>query len=61
ADIVSTLHKRKFLKFLGENFKTPKEAFENELKKIEMKKSAVGGIIKSNIKLSESVRIEGFF
>ena len=51
--------RNKYMKCL--NFKTPKEAFENELKKIEMKKSAVGGIIKSNIKLSESVRIEGFF
>lgn len=43
------------------NFKTPKEAFAAEIKKINNKKSAKCGIIKSNINLSESVRIEGFF
>jgi IS30 family transposase len=43
------------------NFKTPKEAFENELKKIDTKKSAKCGIINNNILLDQSVRIEGFF
>lgn len=51
--------RNKYMKCL--NFKTPNEAFENELKKIEMKKSAASGIITSNIKLTESVRIEGLF
>lgn len=49
--------RNKFMKCL--NFRTPKEAFENEIEKINNKKSAKCGIIKSNIKLSESVRIEG--
>jgi transposase, IS30 family len=51
--------RNKFMKCL--NFKTPKEAFETEIEKINNKKSAECGIITSNIKLSESVRIEGFF
>ena len=51
--------RNKFMKCL--KFKTPKEAFENELKKINNKKSAECGIITSNINLLESVRIEGFF
>jgi IS30 family transposase len=51
--------RNKFMKCL--DFKTPKEVFENELKKIKNKKSAKCGIITSNINLSESVRIEGFF
>lgn len=41
------------------NFKTPKEVFEAEIAKINNKKSAKCGIIKSNINLSESVQIEG--
>jgi transposase, IS30 family len=44
-------------------FKTPKEAFGEEVKKFEMKKTAQCGIINNNIEnevlLSESVRIEG--
>ena len=51
--------RNKFMKCL--KFKTPKEAFEQELLKISNKKFAECGIITSNIKLSESVRIEGFF
>lgn len=51
--------RNKFMKCL--KFKTPKEAFEYELSKIESKKSARSGIIKSNINLEESVRIEGVF
>ena len=51
--------RNKFMKCL--NFKTPKEAFQNELKKINNKKSAKCGIINNNILLEESVRIEGFF
>jgi len=50
--------RNKFMKCL--KFRTPKEAFEQELLKIESKKSAQGGIITSNIKLRESVRIEGY-
>jgi hypothetical protein len=41
-------------------FKTPKEVLENELLKINNKKSAECSIITSDI-LEESVRIEGFF
>lgn len=41
------------------NYRTPKEAFRAEVSKIESKKSARGGIINNNIKLSESVRIRG--
>lgn len=49
--------RNKFMKCL--NFKTPKEAFEKEIEKINMKKSAKCGIIMNNILLAESVRIEG--
>jgi len=51
--------RNKFMKCL--NFRTPKEAFEKEIAKINNKKSAECGIITGNINLSESVRIEGFF
>lgn len=51
--------RNKFMKCL--DFRTPKEVFEREIEKINNKKSAKCGIITSNIKLSESVRIEGFF
>lgn len=50
--------RNKYMKCL--NFKTPKEAFEQELLKINNKKSAKCGIIKHNILLDPSVRIEGF-
>jgi len=50
--------RNKYMKCLS--FKTPKEAFEKEVAKIEMKKSAERGMIKKNILLTESVRIEGF-
>jgi len=43
------------------NFRTPKEAFEKEIEKINNKKSAKCGIINNNILLGQSVRIEGFF
>ena len=49
--------RNKFMKCL--NFKTPKEAFEKELLKIEMKKTAQSDMIENNIKLAESVRIRG--
>ena len=51
--------RNKYMKCL--NFKTPKEAFEKEIAKIEMKKTAGSGMIGNNITLSESVRIEGVF
>ena len=41
------------------DYQTPKEAWENELKKIEMKKTTVSGMMENNILLTESVRIEG--
>lgn len=50
--------RNKYMKCLS--YETPKEAFENEIEKIEMKKTAKRGIINSNILLDESVRIEGF-
>jgi len=50
--------RNKYMKCL--NFKTPREAFEREVAKIEMKKSARSGMIGKSITLSESVRIEGF-
>lgn len=49
--------RNKFMKCL--NFRTPKEAFEDEITKINNKKSARCGIITNNIKLTKSVRIEG--
>jgi len=51
--------RNKYMKCLS--FKTPKEEFEKEIVKIEMKKSAERGMISESITLSESVRIEGFF
>ena len=50
--------RNKYMKCL--NFKTPKEAFEKEIEKIDMKKSARSGMINNDIILPESVRIEGF-
>lgn len=49
--------RNKYMKCL--NFKTPKEAFQKEVEKIDMKKSAECGIVKKNILLTESVRIRG--
>lgn len=49
--------RNKYMKCL--NFKTPKEAFEKEVKKIEMKKAAQRGMIENNYSLTKSVRIEG--
>lgn len=51
--------RNKYMKCLS--FKTPKESFEKEIAKIEMKKTARRGMINENILLAESVRIEGFF
>jgi IS30 family transposase len=51
--------RNKYMKCL--NFKTPKEEFEKEIAKNEMKKAAERGMIEKSITLSESVRIEGFF
>ena len=50
--------RNKYMKCL--DFKTPKETFERELKKIEMKKSAISGIIGNENLLTKSVRIEGY-
>jgi IS30 family transposase len=50
--------RNKYMKCL--NFKTPKEAFQKEIEKIEMKKSAESGMISNNILLEQSVRIRGF-
>ena len=49
--------RNKFMKCL--NFKTPREAFEKEIEKINTKKTAKCGIIKNNILLDKGVRIEG--
>ena len=49
--------RNKYMKCL--NFRTPREAFEKEIAKIESKKTAQRGIINSNYSLIESVRIEG--
>lgn len=49
--------RNKYMKCL--NYRTPKEAFEKEVRKIEMKKTAENGIITNSIKLLESVRIRG--
>lgn len=49
--------RNKYMKCL--NYQTPKEVFEREMKKINMKKATRSGIINSNILLAESVRIEG--
>lgn len=49
----------KYMKCL--NYKTPREAFEQEIKKIEMKKSATSGMMKNEVLLTvKSVRIEGY-
>ena len=50
--------RNKYMKCL--NYKTPKECFEQEVKKINMKKSAKCGMIENQILLTNSVRIEGF-
>jgi IS30 family transposase len=50
--------RNKYMKCL--NYRTPKESFEKEIAKIDMKKTAECGMIKENILLAESVRIEGF-
>ena len=49
--------RNKYMKCL--NYKKPKESFEEELKKNEMKKTANCGIISESILLEESVRIQG--
>ena len=50
--------RNKYMKCL--NYRTPKEAFDEEMKKINMKKSAECGMIDVNKLLAKSVRIEGF-
>lgn len=47
----------KYMKCL--NYKTPREAFEEEMRKINTKKSTLRGIMNSNALLTKSVRIEG--
>ena len=49
--------RNKYMKCL--DYRTPREAFEEELEKVENKKTAKCGIITSNILLEESVRIGG--
>lgn len=50
--------RNKYMKCL--NYKTPREAFEHEIKKNEMKKSATSGMMKSEVLLTaKSVRIQG--
>ena len=49
--------RNKYMKCL--NFRTPKEAFQKEVEKINMKKTAECGMIEKNILLTESVRIRG--
>jgi len=49
--------RNKFMKCL--DFRTPKEAFEREIRKIEMKKTAESGIISDSVLLENSVRIRG--
>jgi transposase, IS30 family len=51
--------RNKYMKCL--NFKTPRESFEKEIAKIDMKKNARCDMINDNILLTEGVRIEGFF
>lgn len=51
--------RNKYMKCL--NYKTPKETFEQEIKKIEMKKSATSGMMRNEVLLTtKSVRIEGY-
>lgn len=49
--------RNKYMKCL--NYKTPREAFELEIRKIEMKKAAHCSMIKGEILLTDGVRIEG--
>lgn len=49
--------RNKYMKCL--DFRTPKEVFQEEIAKIESKKSAQCGIINNNYSLTKSVRIEG--
>lgn len=49
--------REKYMKCL--DYQTPKEAWEAELKKVEMKKTTVSGMMKTNILLTKSVRIGG--
>ena len=49
--------RNKYMKCL--DYQTPKEAWDEELQKIEMKKTTTGGMIRDNILLTESVRIRG--
>lgn len=48
----------KFMKCL--QYKTPEEAFNREMQKIETKKATGSGMMEKRILLAESVRIEGF-
>jgi IS30 family transposase len=49
--------RNKYMKCL--NFNTPKEAYEREIVRIEMKKTANRGMLNDDILLTECVRIEG--
>ena len=55
--LVEAKLRNKFMKCL--DYQTPKEAFEAELKKVEMKKTTVSGMMENNILLTPSVRIRG--
>lgn len=51
--------RNKYMKCL--NYRTPREAFEQEIKKIEMKKSATSAMMRNEVLLTtKSVRIEGY-
>lgn len=54
---VEDILKNKYMKCLG--FRTPKEEFDKEMLKIEMKKAAPCGMIRERVLMSQGVRIQG--
>jgi IS30 family transposase len=58
-DFVEKRLRNKYMKCL--EFRTPREAFERELEKIDKKKTVGRGMINDNILSAGSVRIRGFF
>jgi len=57
-DFVENRLRNKYMRCLG--FKTPREAFERELEKINKKKTAERGMINESVLSTEGVRIRGF-
>lgn len=55
--VVETKLRNKYMRCL--DYQTPREAFEEELRKREMKKTTVSGMLEKSILLVESVRIRG--